>query len=280
MGGLTLLGLTQTIVILAVMTIAVKNLPGVLELAVLRTTSVESGTRYAIVTLCRYTLLAIGFAAVARVLEIDWSKYAWIAAALSVGLGFGMQEVVTNFVCGIILLFERPVRVGDVVTVDGTTGTVTRIRMRATTITNWDRQELVVPNKTLITNTFLNWTLSGTISRIVINVGAAYGSDTDLARDILVSVAQDHPVIMDEPKPMATFEEFADSYLNLVLRCYVPDLDSRLKTITELHTEIDRRFAEAGLEIAFPQQDVHVKSSTSCPQCGEDAILPVMDELR
>ena len=101
-----------------------------------------------------------------------------------------------------------------------------------------------------------------------------------MARNILVSVAQDHPVIMDEPKPMATFEEFADSYLNLVLRCYVPDLDSRLKTITELHTEIDRRFAEAGLEIAFPQQDVHVKSSANCPQCGEDATLPVMDEPR
>ena len=279
-GGLTLLGLTQTIVILAVMTIAVKNLPGVLELAVLRTTSVESGTRYAIVTLCRYTLMAIGFAALARVLEIDWSKYAWIAAALSVGLGFGMQEVVTNFVCGIILLFERPVRVGDVVTVDGTTGTVTRIRMRATTITNWDRQELVVPNKTLITNTFLNWTLSGTISRIVVNVGAAYGSDTDLARHILVSVAQDHPVVMDEPKPLATFEEFADSYLNLVLRAYVPDLDSRLKTITELHTEIDRRFAEAGIEIAFPQQDVHLKSSVSCPQCGENAAVSLVDEAR
>ena len=279
-GSLTLLGLAQTLVILAVMTIAVKNLPGVLELAVLRTTSVESGTRYAIVTLCRYTLLAIGLSAVASVLEIDWSKYAWIAAALSVGLGFGMQEVVTNFVCGIILLFERPVRVGDVVTVDGTTGTVTRIRMRATTITNWDRQELVVPNKTLITDTFLNWTLSGTVSRIVVNVGAAYGSDTDLARGILVSVAQDHPIVMDEPKPMATFEEFADSYLNLVLRAYVPDLDSRLKTITELHTEIDRRFAEAGIEIAFPQQDVHLKSSVSCPQCGADTSVSLVDEAR
>ena len=279
-GGLTLLGLAQTIVILAVMTIAVKNLPGVLELAVLRTTNIESGTRYAIVTLCRYTLMAIGFAAVAGVLQIDWSKYAWIAAALSVGLGFGMQEVVTNFVCGIILLFERPVRVGDVVTVDGTTGTVTRIRMRATTITNWDRQELVVPNKTLITDTFLNWTLSATISRIVINVGAAYGSDTDLAREILVSVAQDHPSIMEDPKPLATFEEFADSSLNLCLRAYVPDLDSRLKTITELHTEIDRRFADAGIEIAFPQQDVHLKSTISCPQCGADAAVTEMEDAR
>ena len=271
-GGLSLLEVVQSIVIIAVTTIAIKNLPGVLELAVLRTTTVESGTRYAIVTLCRYTLMAIGFAAIARVLDVDWSKYAWIAAALSVGLGFGLQEVVTNFVCGIILLFERPVRVGDVVTVDGTTGTVTRIRMRATTITNWDRQELVVPNKNLITNTLLNWTLTATTSRIVINVGAAYGSDTDLARDILVSVASDHPAIMEEPKPMATFEEFADSSLNLCLRAYVPDLDSRLKTITELHTEIDRRFAKAGIEIAFPQQDINLRNAVVCPQCGADAV--------
>ena len=273
-GGLSLLEVVHSIVIIAVTTIAVKNLPGVLELAVLRTTTVESGTRYAIVTLCRYALMAIGFAAIARVLDIDWSKYAWIAAALSVGLGFGMQEVVTNFVCGIILLFDRPVRVGDVVTVDGTTGTVTRIRMRATTITNWDRQELVVPNKNLITNTFLNWTLTATTSRIVINVGAAYGSDTDLAMDILVSVANDHPAIMEEPKPMATFEQFADSSLNLCLRAYVPDLDSRLKTITELHTEIDRRFAKAGIEIAFPQQDINLRNAVVCPQCGADTVMP------
>ena len=277
-GGLSLLDLVQSMVIIAVTTIAVKNLPGVLELAALRTTTIEPGTRYAIVTLCRYTLMAVGFAAVAKVLDIDWSKYAWIAAALSVGLGFGLQEVVTNFVCGIILLFERPVRVGDVVTVDGTTGTVTRIRMRATTITNWDRQELVVPNKNLITNTFLNWTLTATISRIVINVGAAYGSDTDFARDILVSVANDHPSIMEEPKPMATFEQFADSSLNLCLRAYVPDLDSRLRTITELHTEIDRRFAKAGIEIAFPQQDINLRNAVICPKCRADTAINPSDD--
>ena len=189
-----------------------------------------------------------------------------------------MQEVVTNFVCGIILLFERPIRVGDVVTVDGTTGTVTRIRMRATTITNWDRQELVVPNKTLVTSTFLNWTLSGTISRIVINVGAAYGSDTDQALEILLSVAGDHPAIMEDPRPLATFEEFADSSLNLCLRAYVPDLDSRLKTITELHTEIDRRFAEAGIEIAFPQQDIHLRSSVNYQPSQTDSFMSKTEE--
>jgi potassium efflux system protein len=160
----------------------------------------------------------------------------------------------------LILLFERPVRLGDVVTIQGVTGTVTRIRMRATTITNWDRQEFVVPNKSLITDTILNWTLSASVSRIVINVGVAYGSDTERARQILLDAASDHDNVMDEPAPMATFEQFADSTLNLVLRCYVPDLDYRLRTISELHTEINRRFSEAGIEIAFPQQDIHIRS--------------------
>ncbi|MGI9471362.1 MAG: mechanosensitive ion channel domain-containing protein [Rubripirellula sp.] len=277
-GGLNMLEVCQSVMIIAVTTIAVKNLPGLLELSVLRATSIEAGTRYAIVTLCRYALMAIGFLALANVLDIDWSKFGWIAAALSVGLGFGMQEVVTNFVCGIILLFERPVRVGDVVTVEGTTGTVTRIRMRATTITNWDRQEFVVPNKNLITNTILNWTLTATTSRIVINVGAAYGTDTDRARQILVEVAQDHPVVLDDPQPIATFEEFADSSLTLCLRAYVPDLGSRLTTITELHTEIDKRFSAEGIEIAFPQQDLHLRNGFRCEQCGGVSATSSIDQ--
>ena len=194
------------------------------------------------------------------VLQIDWARFGWIAAALSVGLGFGLQEVVANFVCGLILLFERPLRVGDVVTVESVTGTVTKIRMRATTITNWDRQEFIVPNKTLITSTLLNWTLSAPLNRIIIPVGVAYGSDTEKARRILLEVASDHPLILDDPLPMATFEQFADSSLNLTLRAFLPDIQDRMKTITELHTEIDRRFAEAEIEIAFPQQALHLKT--------------------
>lgn len=239
---------------------AVHNLPGLLELAVLRARSLETGTRYAITTLSKYLLTAVGLALMCGVLRVDWAKFGWIAAALSVGLGFGLQEVVANFVCGIILLFEQPIRVGDIVTIEGTTGTVTRIRMRATTITNWDRHELVVPNKTLITNTLLNWTLSATVNRVNISVGVAYGSDTEQARQVLLDVAADHPLILDDPPPMATFEQFADSSLLLTLRAFLPDLDNRLGTITDLHTEIDRRFAKAGIEISFPQRDLHLRS--------------------
>jgi potassium efflux system protein len=270
MGGLTLLGLIQGIVIAVVTYITVQNLPGLLELAVLRTTKIETGTRHAITTLCQYGVTALGVALVLGVLHVDWAQFGWIAAALSVGLGFGLQEVLSNFVCGLILLFECPVRVGDIITVEGMTGTVTRIRMRATTLINWDRQELVVPNKTLVTGTLMNWTLSAPINRVIVPVGVAYGTDTEEARQILVDVAADHPLVLDEPPPMATFEEFADSSLTLRLRVYVPNLDNRWQTISDLHTEIDKRFAAAGIEIAFPQRDLHLRSGWEGPR-GADA---------
>lgn len=264
-GGLSLYGLMQAALALAVTYFAVQNLPGLLELAVLRATTIQSGTRNAITTLCQYGVTLIGLAIFFNILNVDWAKFGWIAAALSVGLGFGLQEVVANFVCGVILLFERPIRVGDIVTLDNMTGTVTRIRMRATTITNWDRQEIVVPNKTLITNNILNWTLTSALNRFVISVGVAYGSDTVRARQILLDVAASDPRVLDDPAPMATFEQFADSSLSLVLRAYLPDLENRLATITDLHTEIAKRFAEAGIEIPFPQRDLHLHGGGFAP---------------
>jgi potassium efflux system protein len=262
-GGLTLLRLTNAVLILIVAYVIIQNLPGLLELAVLRATTVDPGTRCAITSLCQYGVVAIGLVVLCNVLQVDWAKFGWMAAAVSVGLGFGLQEVVANFVCGLILLFERPIRVGDVVTLEGATGKVTKIHLRATTIVNWDREELVVPNKTLITSPLLNLTLSSPLNRIVLPVGVAYGSDTETARQILLDVAVEHPLVLDEPPPMAAFEQFADSSLNLVLRAFLPNRDNRISVITELHTEIDRRFAEAGIEIAFPQRDIHIRSGSN-----------------
>jgi potassium efflux system protein len=258
----SLLELVKAALVVGVTWLVTKNLPGMLEFAVLRATTMDTGTRHAITTLCQYAVVVTGFVLLFNVLNLDWAEFGWIAGGLSVGIGFGMQEVVANFVCGLILLLERPIRVGDVVTVEGTTGTVTRLRMRATTITNWDRQEFVVPNKSLITGTILNWTLSAPLNRILIPVGVAYGSDTEKARQVLLDAAADHPGVLDDPTPMATFEQFADSSLNLVLRAYLPDLDNRMGTITDLHTEISQRFAAAGIEIAFPQRDVHIRKGS------------------
>lgn len=258
----TLLELAKAVLVVGITWLIMKNLPGMLELTGLRATSMDNGTRYAIATLCQYAVAFTGFVLLFNVLNLDWASFGWVAGGLSVGIGFGMQEVIANFVCGLILLFERPIRIGDVVTVEGTTGTVTRLHMRATTITNWDRQDFVVPNKTLITGTILNWTLSASLNRILIPVGVAYGTDTEAACRILLGAAADHPCVMDDPAPAATFEQFADSSLNLVLRAYLPDLDNRLGTITELHTEINKRFAAAGIEIAFPQQDIHIRNDS------------------
>ena len=259
-GGLSLLTLVKALLVAGATFAAVRNLPGLLEFTVLRGSTIEAGTRNAIYTLCQYAVVGLALISISNILQLDWEKFGWMAAALSVGLGFGLQEVVANFVCGLILLFERPIRVGDIVTLDGTTGTVTNINMRATTVTNWDRQELVVPNKTLITGNILNWTLSAAMNRVVIPVGVAYGTDTDRAREILLDVAAKHPDILDDPKPLASFEQFADSSLNLILRAYLPDLDNRLSAISDLHTEIIRRFTEEGIEIPFPQQDMHLRS--------------------
>ena len=191
---------------------------------------------------------------------VRWSSIQWLVAALGVGLGFGLQEIFANFVSGLILLFEQPVRVGDVITLGETTGTVSRIRMRATTVTNFDQQELIIPNKDLVTGRLLNWTLSDSTNRIVIQVGIAYESDPEMACALIREVCLNHPNVMQEPAPTAFFEQFGDSTLNINVRFFLAKLDLRLPTRHELLVSIRKRFADSGIEIAFPQRDLHIKS--------------------
>ncbi len=252
----------RAVLVIVITFVAVRDIPGAMEFIVLRNTPLDAGARDAVKTITSYVLIGLGIAVTFEVLNINWSQFGWIAAALSVGLGFGLQEVVANFVCGLILLFERPLRRGDVVTVGDVTGTVTRLQIRSTTITNWDRKEYIVPNKEFITGTLMNWTLSNTLNRIVIPVGIAYGSDVHRAREVLLQVCHDHPEITDDPGPIVTFEEFGDSSLNLVVRCYLPTMDKRLQTIHELHCAIHEQFAQAGIEIPFPQRDIHLRGAS------------------
>lgn len=249
--------LIKFFVVIAVTYVAVKNVPALLEFTVLQHLPLEAGFRYAITSVCRYVLVAIGIYLGYTALGFDSTSIQWLVAAMGVGLGFGLQEIFANFVSGVILLFEQPIRVGDIVTLGDKTGQVSRIRMRATTIVDWDRKEYVVPNKDLVTERLLNWTLSDQTNRIVVIVGVAYGSDTDRASQLLIEVAQEHPLILDDPAPSAIFDGFGDSTLNLTLRCYLPNLDKRLDTIHDLHTAIDKKFKAAEIEIAFPQLDLH-----------------------
>lgn len=257
----TIADLFIALAIAVVAFIASRDLPGLLEIAVLKRLPLENSVRYAITTLSSYAILLVGLLFASRWLGLHWKHVQWMATALTFGLAFGLQDMFANFVAGVIILFERPVRVGDIVTVDEVTGVVSRVRIRATTVTNWDRKDYIVPNKEFITGGLLNWTLSDHVNRIVINVGVAYGSDTVEAKRVLVEIAKQHSIVVDEPAPMATFEEFAASSLSLVLRCFISmnDMPMRLTVIDDLHSTIDKRFHEIGIEIAFPQQDIHVR---------------------
>lgn len=240
-----------------------QNIPGLMEISILQRLPLDNSVRYAITRVTSYAILLLGVVLAFNAIAIGWSKVQWLATALTFGLAFGLQEIFANFVAGLILLFERPIRVGDVVTVDGIDGVVSRIRVRATTITNWDRKEYVIPNKEFITGRMLNWTLSDKTNRIVINIGVAYGSDVKQAKELLLKACNANPLILKDPPTVVTFEGFGDNSLNLVVRTYLPDLDNRLPVIDELHTSIDLAFREAGIEIAFPQRDLHVRSVDS-----------------
>ncbi len=246
------------VVILCLSMLAAYNLPGLLELLILRNMELTPGTGYAISTLIKYVLIMVGVLGAFASFGLEWGKLQWLVAALGVGLGFGLQEIVANFVSGLIILFEKPVRIGDTVTIDNLTGTVTKIQIRATTIVDWDRKEVIIPNKTFITQQLINWSLTDSITRIVIRVGVAYGSDTELARKLLIEAALEEERILRDPKPEAFFTMFADSTLNMELRLHVNAMSDRLEMTHKVNTKIAQKFKKAGIEIAFPQLDVHI----------------------
>ena len=252
--------LLKALLVVIVTFIAARNVPALLEFAVLQHLPMDSGSRYAVTSICRYTLVAIGMVWAYTSLGFDGTSIQWLVAAMGVGLGFGLQEIFANFVSGIILLFERPIRVGDIVTLGEKTGAVSRIRMRATTLVDMERKEYIVPNKDFVVERLLNWTLSDQTIRLEILVGVAYGSDTELACQLLREAAAEHPHILKEPEPLATFFGFGDSALSLRLFAFISNLEKRLQTVHDLHTAIDRKFKDAGLEIAFPQHDLHIRS--------------------
>lgn len=247
--------------LLLVMTVVlVKNLPGLLEVVLLSRLAMVPGERYAITSVVRYLLMLLGALTVFQVIGIGWSKVQWLVAAMGVGLGFGLQEIFANFISGLIILFERPIRLGDTVTIGGISGTVTQIRMRATRIMDWDRKELIVPNKEFVTGQLVNWTLSDPMLRVIIPVGIAYGSDTQQAVRTLERVAKAHPLVMEEPAPQVLFMKFGASSLDFELRVYCPGVEHLLGVRHDLHMAIDQAFREAGIKIAFPQQDIHLRS--------------------
>lgn len=271
----TLADVGFAILIVILTTAAVRNIPGLLQVTILQRVGLDAGARYAIVAILRYTIGVVGVVLAIRMFGVGWSSVQWLVAAMTVGLGFGLQEIFANFVSGLIILFERPIRIGDTVTVGDTAGTVTKIRIRATTITDWDRKELIVPNKEFITNRLVNWSLSDKVLRVILRVGIAYGSDTELAEKILYEKAREFPLVLNDPGPLVLFSAFGDNSLNFELRVYISGVEHYVETWHGLNMAIDKAFRKAGITIAFPQRDTHLHTLEPL----EIRILPA-DEAR
>ncbi|MEM7621964.1 MAG: mechanosensitive ion channel domain-containing protein [Planctomycetota bacterium] len=258
---LTLADVGVATLIIAIAIIAFRNLPGLVEIVVLQRLPLDASSRFALTTVLRYAIAAIGLITASAAIGLSWDNIQWLAAALTFGLAFGLQEIFANFISGLIILAERPIRIGDTVTVGTVTGTVTRIRMRATTISDWDRKELVIPNKSFITGDIINWTLTDPTLRLIIPVGVSYGADIEKAQELLLGAVNNHPLVLTDPKPYVHFRSLGESTLDFELRLFIPHIDHLLTVRHALHTAILTDFRREGIEIAFPQRDLHIRSA-------------------
>lgn len=223
--------------------------------------SMDPGAVDALVTISGYVGFIIAVLVGALIAGINLSNLALIAGALSVGIGFGLQNIINNFVSGLILLFEQPIKKGDWIVIGNTEGFVKRISVRSTVIQSFDNADIIVPNSDLISKEVINWTHDDQSGRLRIPVGVAYGSDIELVRSILLEIAMSHPkVLHDEkhPKPKVLFRNFGDSSLDFMLVCYIQNIKERFDVETDLRSQIDARFRAAGITIPFPQRDVHI----------------------
>lgn len=223
---------------LALTFIAARNLPGLVELGLHSRTHLDAATRYAFTSVSRYIIVIGGMIIGLGLIGVRWGQLQWLAAALTVGLGFGLQEIFANFVSGLIILFERPFKVGDMITIGEVEGTVTRIRTRATTLLDGDNREVVVPNKMFITSRFINWTLTDTVTRVVFKLGLAQDSNPQQVREILLDLARKHPLVIDSPAPLCWFLQISSGTYDFELRVHVAELLHRNRVRDDLNRQI------------------------------------------
>jgi small-conductance mechanosensitive channel len=220
----------------------------------------QVGVRISMARLVHYGFIFVGFLLALVALGVQLRDVTIIAGALGVGIGFGLQGIVVNFVSGLILLFERPIKVGDYIELGEQWAEIKRIGLRATIVETFDRSEVIVPNSDLVSTQVTNWTLSNRFIRIIIPVGVAYGSDVPLVMQTLIECAEANSMVARMPDPKVFFLAFGENSLDFELRVWISDVVNRRQVQSELHQEIDRRFRESGIEIAFPQRDLHVRS--------------------
>lgn len=257
---ISLLDVLGALIIVALTVALARNLPGLLEVLVLSRLQLAQGSSYATTTLLSYMLIGIGIVTTLGTLGVSWDKLQWLVAALSVGLGFGLQAIFANFVSGLIILFERPVRIGDLVTVGGITGTVRRIHIRATHIIDGDRKAVIVPNQTFITSQLINWTLIDSVTRIVLTFAVNRGADLEQVRELLLQASHDNPRVMRDPAPSAQLTLYGAGSLTFELKVFVRELGDRGPATDELNRRIDQLFSERGINLSgVPKMDIYLQ---------------------
>ena len=260
--AITLSQLGFAIVIVSITWVAVRNVGALLDTLLLQRLEFRADANYAIKVVSRYAITAVGVLLASDRLGIAWSDAQWLIAALGVGLGFGLQEIVANFVSGLIVLAERPVRIGDVVTVGEVTGTVSGIKARSTHVIDFDNKEVIIPNKAFITERVVNWTLSDPTTRLVLKVGVAYGTDIAQAQRLMLDAVRSNPDVQRSPAASVYFTGFGESSLDFEIRAFVAAYDLRLRVRHEILFAIERALREHGIEIPFPQRELHIRAAS------------------
>ena len=224
-------------------------------------TRLQPSLQYGLSRILGYTLIAIGFYVAFQVAGLDLSSLAIVAASLGVGVGFGLQNIINNFVSGIIILAERPISIGDRIEVAGVAGRVTKIQLRSTTVVTNDNITMIVPNADFISNTVTNWSHGDPKVRIRVPVGVAYGSDLKLLQRLLLEAAEEHPKALRDPSPVVLFTEFGDSSLNFELGVWTQEMTATpIHFTSQMNFIIEQKLRENDIEIPFPQRDLHVRS--------------------
>ena len=241
--------------------VVVRNIGALLDIVLLQRLEMQTDATFAVKVLARYAVTFVGVLLTCSILGIGWGDVQWLVAALGVGLGFGLQEIVANFVSGLILLAERPIRIGDVVTVGTVSGTVSRIQVRATVVVDFDGKEVIIPNKAFITEHVVNWTLSDQTTRLLIRVGVADGSDIALVQRVILAAVQGNRDVLRDPAPSVFLVAFGESTLDFEIRAFVNSFDKLLRVQHEIHNDVARVLSENGIGMPFPQRDLHIRSA-------------------
>ena len=272
---ITIINIAYLVIFLVFFIFVSRIIRDTLQNRILPRTRLDIGARASFVNIVIYTFWILAIYTGINILGINLSSLAFMAGALGIGIGFGLQNVVNNFVSGIILLFDPSIQVGDMVQIGDDWGTVNRINIRTTIIQTFDNASLIIPNSEMVSNKVTNWSFKDPKVRRHVDVGVAYGSDVQLVHKILLQIVNDMPEIMNDPAPRVDFTDFADSALIFRIRFWITSPEFWLAAPTELRFKIDEEFKKNGIEIAFPQQDIHIRSAS-----GLDEIIKKGDYLQ